>query len=33
MNKDTCPDCGCQLVFQEGCKICLACGYSACDVK
>ena len=25
-----CPDCGNLLVFQEGCFICPACGYTKC---
>ena len=25
-----CPDCGEKLVFQEGCLICPACGFSRC---
>lgn len=25
-----CPDCGCQLIHQEGCALCPYCGYSAC---
>jgi len=26
----TCPDCGSDLQFIEGCKKCHSCGYSAC---
>jgi ribonucleoside-diphosphate reductase alpha chain len=25
-----CPSCGNKLTFQEGCKKCHACGFSAC---
>src|SRR5262249_36959920 len=25
-----CPDCGSQLIFSEGCLLCLGCGYSKC---
>ncbi|MFQ5924558.1 MAG: vitamin B12-dependent ribonucleotide reductase [Dehalococcoidia bacterium] len=25
-----CPECGSMLVYQEGCHICLACGYTKC---
>ena len=25
-----CPDCGCDLVFQEGCKKCPVCGWGVC---
>lgn len=27
---ETCPDCGGKLVFENGCKRCKDCGYSAC---
>jgi ribonucleoside-diphosphate reductase alpha chain len=26
----TCPDCGGDLVFQEGCYMCAGCGYTKC---
>jgi ribonucleoside-diphosphate reductase alpha chain len=26
-----CPDCGCLLVYQEGCFICPGCGYTKCQ--
>lgn len=26
-----CPECGADLVFEGGCKICKECGFSACD--
>ncbi|MGA1847277.1 hypothetical protein [Deferribacter abyssi] len=26
----SCPECGSSLVFEEGCKKCHSCGYSAC---
>lgn len=26
-----CPDCGFQLLHVEGCSMCPACGYSACN--
>jgi ribonucleoside-diphosphate reductase alpha chain len=29
-NNDACPDCGDDLVFEEGCHICKSCGYSKC---
>jgi uncharacterized Zn finger protein (UPF0148 family) len=25
-----CPECGCQLIHQEGCSLCPCCGYSEC---
>ena len=25
-----CPDCGDALIHQEGCMVCMACGYSKC---
>lgn len=25
-----CPECGCRLMFQEGCVLCPACGWSKC---
>jgi len=28
--KNACPDCGEELIFQEGCFICQACGYTKC---
>lgn len=27
----TCPECGCHLIVEGGCKICPNCGYSACE--
>jgi len=27
---DICPDCGGNLIFQEGCATCPNCGYSKC---
>ena len=27
---DTCPDCGWLMIFQEGCMLCRACGYTKC---
>ena len=30
MTSDSCPDCGGQLQFEEGCRHCPACGYSKC---
>lgn len=27
----SCPECGSNLVFKEGCSTCLSCGYSKCD--
>lgn len=29
-SKSVCPECGSKLVFENGCKICKDCGYSAC---
>ncbi|HEX77883.1 MAG TPA: vitamin B12-dependent ribonucleotide reductase [Dehalococcoidia bacterium] len=29
-NAGQCPDCGSMLVYQEGCHICPACGYTKC---
>ena len=29
--KPTCPECGEPLVFEGGCNICKACGWSKCD--
>ena len=26
----SCPDCGGELIFQEGCHVCQACGYTKC---
>ena len=26
-----CPDCGCELKFEEGCEKCSECGYSRCN--
>lgn len=25
-----CPECGCKLIYAEGCKYCPICGYSCC---
>ena len=30
LGKQTCPDCGSELVFQEGCHLCPNCAYSRC---
>ncbi len=30
LTNPTCPDCGQELVFEEGCHICKACGYTKC---
>ena len=30
LEKQTCPECGEELVFQEGCHICPACGFTKC---
>lgn len=30
LEKQLCPECGDELLFQEGCLICPACGYSKC---
>ena len=29
--KPTCPECGEILVFEGGCNVCKACGWSKCD--
>lgn len=29
--KETCPDCGGELIFSEGCNHCQSCGYSKCS--
>ena len=30
LNRMYCPECGEPLVFEEGCNICKACGWSKC---
>jgi len=30
LNRPACPDCGHELVFQEGCFVCNVCGYTKC---
>ncbi|SDN49558.1 ribonucleoside-diphosphate reductase class II [Desulfonauticus submarinus] len=30
LNKPVCPECGAALTFQEGCFLCLECGYTKC---
>ncbi len=30
LNKETCPDCGEALTFEEGCHCCKSCGYTKC---
>lgn len=30
LNKPTCPECGQELTFQEGCFLCTECGYTKC---
>ncbi|MFP4108256.1 MAG: ribonucleotide-diphosphate reductase subunit alpha, partial [Desulfonatronovibrio sp.] len=30
LHKPACPECGQELVFQEGCFVCGACGYTKC---
>ena len=27
---DVCPQCGNELIFEEGCKHCVVCGWEAC---
>jgi len=29
-DKNICPECGAKLVFQEGCRHCLVCGWGIC---
>ncbi len=33
IKKGICPDCGNRLAFKEKCKMCEACGWSACGVN
>ena len=28
--KDLCPDCGSEIVYEEGCATCHSCGYTMC---
>ncbi len=30
LNKPYCPECSAELIFQEGCFVCQACGYTKC---
>ncbi|WP_028575185.1 vitamin B12-dependent ribonucleotide reductase [Desulfonatronovibrio hydrogenovorans] len=30
LSRPSCPDCGSELVFQEGCFVCSSCGYTKC---
>lgn len=30
-SKTVCPECGAKMIFENGCKICKECGYSACS--
>jgi ribonucleoside-diphosphate reductase alpha chain len=30
LGNPTCPECDCELVFEEGCHVCKACGYTKC---
>lgn len=30
LGSSICPECGKELIFQEGCHLCLACGYTQC---
>ena len=30
VSSESCPECGAKLIYQNGCKSCLQCGYSAC---
>jgi len=27
----TCPECGCNLIYEGGCDKCINCGYSSCQ--
>ena len=31
IKKGICPSCDGSLVFQEGCKVCYACGWGGCE--
>lgn len=31
VEKPICPECGAELIFEGGCNICKACGFSRCD--
>jgi hypothetical protein len=31
IKKGICPSCDNNLVFQEGCKVCYACGWGGCE--
>lgn len=31
IKKGICPSCDGVLTFQEGCKVCYACGWGGCD--
>lgn len=31
IKKGICPSCDGSLVFQEGCKVCFACGWGGCE--
>lgn len=30
INDNHCPECGCQVIYESGCKYCNNCGWSAC---
>lgn len=31
MQREFCPECGSQVIHQEGCEMCACCGWSACE--
>lgn len=31
-DKETCPECGGEMRFTEGCNMCVDCGFGACSI-